>query len=343
MRTIKNGFNDPLSAVVSKVKLTRRQFFKLSGVGGGLVIGVGRISAAKDTKADQAQALSELTPGELNAYIHIQSDGKVRIYAANPEVGQGVKTSLPMIIAEELDVNWDDVVVQNAPVDASKFGAQFAGGSLSIPQRWDEMRKVGAMARVMLLSAAASQWGVKFAELTAHNSVVSHAKSNRTATYAELAGSAAKIKLPSEESLTLKSVDDFGLLGKRITGADNHAIVTGSPIFGIDTVVPDMLYATYTKCPTIGGKAKSANLQEIKKLPGVVDAFIEPGNVDAQWFDARGIQVMSGVAIVAESTWQAIKARKALSACKMPRATLASWLWPMVNTAWDTATLIRWG
>lgn len=312
MSIVKSSFNDPLVGIAPQAKLTRRQFFKLSGVGGGLVIGVACAPDEQVPTTEISPMLENFKPEELNAYVQIQADGKVRIYAANPEVGQGVKTSLPMIVAEELDVNWDDVVVQNAPVDAAVFGAQFAGGSLSIPQRWDEMRKMGAMAKQMLISAAADQWDVPLAELTAKDSVVSHLTSAKTASYGELASHAAKMKLPPEDALNLKAFEDYTLLGTRITGADNHAIVTGSPIFGIDTVVPNMLYATYTKCPTIGGKVKSANLAQIKKLSGVVDAFIEPGNVDAQWFDIRGTQVMSGVAIVAKSTWQAIKARESL-------------------------------
>ena len=306
----KTAFNDPLASLTTPRTLTRRQFFLVSGLSGGFAIGIAN-SIQKASAAESATPTT-LSKHEMNAYVHISTNGEVLIYAPNPEVGQGVKTALPMIIAEELDADWEHVKIENAAVDNAVFGAQFAGGSLSIPQRWDEMRKMGAMARQMLVSAAAEKLGVPAGELTTSNCVISHAPSGRTLSYAEMAESAARQPLPDEASLKFKSTADFTLLGERITGADNHAIVTGAPIFGIDTVIPGMLYATYTKCPTIGGKAVSANLDEIKKLPGVVDAFIMPGNVDVLTFDVRGTGVASGVAIVAKSTWQAIKARDSL-------------------------------
>lgn len=305
------GFNNPIANFLNESTLSRRGFFKLSAITGGLILGVG-CTTNSDKTADAPKPIYELKEGELSAYVHLSDDGKIRVFAANPEVGQGVKTSLPMIVAEELDANWDDVIIENAPVDSRWFGAQFAGGSLSIPMRWQEMRTVGAMARHMVVNAAAQEWQVPIDELTTANTQVSHQASGRSAPYHQFLTTAANLELPDVDDLKFKSSEQYSLLGKRITGTDNLDIVTGQPVFGIDTVVPNMLFATFTKCPTIGGKAVSANLEEVKALPGVVDAFIEQGNIDVQWFNARGIQVMSGVAVVAESTWQAISASKQL-------------------------------
>jgi isoquinoline 1-oxidoreductase beta subunit len=250
-------------------------------------------------------SMSGLAIGLFNA------SALVLIYAPNPEVGQGVKTALPMIVAEELDVEWEQVDVELAAVEA-RYGRQFAGGSLSIHQRWEEMRKMGAMARQMLMAAAAEEWQVPVSELSTRPGQVLHGTSGRSSSYAALSSKAASLTLPDDRELNYKKPADYRILGRRITGVDNHAIVTGQPLFGSDTTVPGMLYATYVKSMQIGGKAVSANLQEIKALPGVVDAFIIPGNVDVYSYEPRGSQVSSGVAIVARSTWQALSAREKL-------------------------------
>jgi len=306
-----SGFFDPSDALLAAQSnaptFTRRQFSVLLGIGSGIALGMASgVNAAGTASAASASA------GDMNAYVHISDSGEITIYAPNPEVGQGVKTSLPMIVAEELDANWDSVTVENAAVNGAKYGAQFAGGSLSVPQRWDEMRKMGAMVRQMLLAAAAQKWDVSVAQLSTKDSVVSHSASGKKASYAELADAAAKQKVPSQSELQFKKTADYRLLGRRITGVDNHRIVTGAPVFGIDTTVPGMLYATFTKCPTIGGKVVSANLDEVKKLPGVIDAFVMDGNVDVYKYDSRGAELSSGVAIVAGNTWQAFKARRSL-------------------------------
>lgn len=313
-------FNDPLLAINSERMgspesmnsgeptssgFSRREFIRLAGIGGSLVI-------AMSVMPGSASALTRknASSSALNAYVEINSDGKITILAPNPEVGQGVKTSLPMIVAEELDANWDDVVIENAPIDAERFGRQFAGGSTAIPMRWDELRKMGAVVRHVLLQAASQQWNVPVDQLSTENSTVTHSKSGETLSYAELAQQAAELTLPDPNSLTLKTPEQYRLIGKRITGFDNHAIVTGQALFGIDTVVPDMLYASYIKCPQIGGKAVSANLAELKKLPGVRHAFIMDGTVDIAYFNPSGVDMMSGVAIVADSSWQALDARQ---------------------------------
>ena len=276
-------------------KLDRRQFMKLTGlVGGGLMLSftLPRASAASG-------------PLQPNGYVRIDADGIV-LYAKNPEVGQGVKTSLPMIIAEELDAAWGDVAVEQSAIDQELYGAQFAGGSMSIPMNWTTLRQAGATARAMLVGAGAKRLGVPVEELSTMDSHVVHKSSGRKLAYTDLAAEAAEMPVPDPASLKLKSTDEFRLLGKRITGVDNVALVRGEPLFGIDQTVPGMKFAVYQKCPAIGGKATSANLDEIKAMPGVHDAFILDGNGNA-------MDLLPGVAIVADSTWAAIRAKRALT------------------------------
>ncbi|MBT5031020.1 MAG: xanthine dehydrogenase family protein molybdopterin-binding subunit, partial [Proteobacteria bacterium] len=207
--------------------------------------------------------------------------------------------------------NWDDVVIENSPV-ADEYGRQVAGGSRSVRSRWDELRQMGAGARAMLVEAAAKQWGVSASEITTGQSKLMHAASNRQLSYGDVALLASELTPPAVDSITLKTPDEYRLLGKRITGADNEALVTGKPLFGIDVQLPNMLYATYTKCPTIGGRVVKANLDEIEALPGVVSAFILQGTAGVIKYDPSGVSVSPGVAIVAESTWQSFKAKEAL-------------------------------
>ena len=276
-------------------KLDRRQFMKLTGlVGGGLMLSftLPRASAASG-------------PLQPNGYVRIDAEGIV-LYAKNPEVGQGVKTSLPMIIAEELDAAWGDVAVEQSAIDAELYGMQFAGGSMSVPMNWMTLRQAGATARAMLVGAGAKRLGVPVEELSTMDSHVVHKSSGRKLAYTDLASEAAEMPVPDPASLKLKSTDEFRLLGKRITGVDNDALVRGEPLFGIDQTVPGMKFAVYQKCPAIGGKATSANLDEIKAMPGVHDAFILDGNGNA-------MDLLPGVAIVADSTWAAIRAKRALT------------------------------
>ncbi len=245
--------------------------------------------------------------------MHIKPDGRITIFSKNPECGQGIKNGLPMIIAEELDCAWSDVDVEQADVDAALYGGnQFAGGSLSTPANWMTMRNAGATARHMILAAAAAQLSIPVAELTTGNSKVLHAASSREWPYSEFAERAATMPVPAVADLVLKTQDQFKLLGSRVTGVDNLKIVTGQPLFGADTILPDMLYATYTKSPQIAGKAASFNEAHIKSLPGVVDAFIIDPFLDARFFNANSGTHFGGVAIVATNTWAAIRAKREL-------------------------------
>ena len=281
----------------ANLALSRRLFLKTGlAVGGGLMIGAGLTETA---------AGAEGTPAVLSAYVRIAPDGIVTIASRNPEIGQGIKTSLPMLIAEELDVDWKDVRIEQAPVDTKVFGLQLAGGSTAMATQYDHMRQVGAVGRAMLISAAAAAWGVPVTECTAASGVVSHKSSGKRSTYGALANAAAALPAPDVAAVALKDPKDFKIVGQRIGGVDNQSIVTGKPLYGIDMVVPGMVYAVFEKCPVFGGKVVSANLDEVKALRGVKGAYIIKGGQDLDG-------LLDGVAIVADSWWRAEKARKSL-------------------------------
>jgi isoquinoline 1-oxidoreductase subunit beta len=291
--------------------VSRRQFIKVAGfVGGGLVLGftVGANVSAQQTSSG-ASAGAKFAP---NAYVQIMPDGTVVLYAKNPDVGQGVKTSLPMIVAEELDADWSKVRVEQSAISMALYGAQFAGGSMSIPMNFDTLRRAGAVARTMLVAAAAERLGVAASQLSTDAGYVLHQASDRRIGYGELAEAAAQLPVPDAAAVALKDRKDFKLLGKRITGVDNIKVVTGQPMFGIDQHVPGMLYATYTKAPAIGARAVSANLEHVKSLPGVRDAFLLEQKGNPIEFSPAADAILSGVAIVADSTWSALKAKREL-------------------------------
>jgi isoquinoline 1-oxidoreductase subunit beta len=278
-------------------ELGRRGFLKLSTLGGaGLVL-------AFHLPAGKAEAAE--TPKVLNAFVRISPDNVVTVYSKGPEIGQGIKTAFGLIIAEELDADWKTVVVEQARVNPKVYGYQGAGGSTSIPRGWDQLRQAGAGAKAMLIAAAAKQWVVPASECTAQDSIVHHNASGKSATYGALSEAAAKMPVPDVATLKLKTRTEYRLLGKRYTGVDNLKVVTGQPLFGIDVQVPGMVYANYTKCPAVGGKVKSFNGDAVKKLPGVIDVFALEGT-------GKPVEVMPGVAIIANSTWAAFKAKNAL-------------------------------
>src|SRR5438128_3647603 len=230
-----------------------------------------------------------------------------------------------MIVADEFDIDWKQVKIEQADRD-DKYGrdmgapnvGQIEGGSTATPQNYPPMRNVGATARSMMVAAAAKQWNVAASELTTGSGVVTHEASKRTATYASLAQTALSMPVPELSAVKLKDPKDFKIIGTRTPGVDNAAIVTGKPAFSIDVNPPGMLYAVYEKCPVFGGKAISANLEEIKKLPGVKQAFIvdapPPRPAPAPGAPPAGPNVSwaSGVAIVADNWWLANNARKSL-------------------------------
>jgi isoquinoline 1-oxidoreductase beta subunit len=242
---------------------------------------------------------------QLNAFVNIGTNGRITIYAHNPEIGQGIKTSLPMVVAEELGARWSDVDVLQSPIDEKTYGRHYVGGSTTINRCFEQMRQVGAAARTMLIGAAAQTWSVPASECVAESSAIVHSPSGRALPFAKLAAGAAKQPVPAVKSLKFKDRKDWKLLGTRVGGVDNPKLVTGEPLFGIDTVVPGMVFAAYQKCPSIYGKVKAANLDEIKRRPGILDAFVLEGSNDPR-------AVLPGVAIVGTSTWAVFTAKRQL-------------------------------
>jgi len=257
----------------------------------------------------KAQSGPQLTP---QAFIRIAPDGIVTIMARGPEIGQGVRTMLPMLIAEELDADWSRVRVEQADLDEAKYGPQFAGGSMSTPIGWEPMRRVGAAGRRMLIAAAAEHWGVPADECATEAGRVVHAKSGKSAGYGDLADGAAKIAAPKMSEVKLKDPKTYRIIGKSQRGVDNHAIVTGKPIFGIDVELPGMLHAVIQKCPVCGGKVKSASLDAVKKMPGVRHVLVIEGTLSTATIVPNEPGMEPGVAILADIWWQAQQARKAL-------------------------------
>lgn len=282
---------------------SRRGFLRAGAAGGAFLIGMsaqGVLAAVSDTKAGAASP--DFVP---NAFIRIARDGSVILISKQPEIGQGIKTSLPMVIAEELDVAWDSVRVIQGDLNLEAYGSQGAGGSNSTPNNYENFRRLGATARAVLVQAAAQAWKAPAGECTTDGGHVLHAASKRRLAYGDLVEAAAKLPLPDAASVAVKDPATFKLLGKRIGGVDNPAIVSGKPLFGIDVQLPGMLHAQYVKCPVFGGKPLRANLDAVRALPGVKDAFIIEGTSNL-----NGLR--PGVAIVATSTWAAIRARRAL-------------------------------
>jgi isoquinoline 1-oxidoreductase subunit beta len=266
--------------------LSRRSFLTVgAAAGAGLVIGFylphGSSSRGKG-----------FAP---NAYLKIGSDGKITVVVARSEMGQGVHTSLPMILAEELEADWKQIVIEQAGA-STLFGDQSTGGSASVRTTWDPMRKAGAAAREMLITAAALQWGVARATCKAENSYVIHAASNRRLSYGELASRAAALPVPTDPPLKLAK--DYQIVGKSLPRLDTPAKVAGTAEFGIDFRLPGMKYAVLARCPVIGGRIASFDDKESRKIPGV--GYV--GKISD-----------SAIAVVADSVWGAMEGRRVLN------------------------------
>ena len=290
--------------MTTSLRMDRRRFFKVSSIVGGGIMFAAYIDTLDATAAWAAEPAGEFAP---NAFIKIFPDGTVSIIAKNPEIGQGVKNMLPMIIADELDVEWKNVRVEQGMFDMLVYQNQGAGGSTATPLSWMPMRRVGAAARAMLVTAAATTWGVPESECSTSAGVVSHT-SGKKLKYEQLIDAAAKVPAPDLLTVKLKDPKDFKIIGTSQRGVDNHSVVTGKPLYGIDTVLPGMLYACFHKCPVFGGKVVSANVDEIKAMPGIKYAFVVEGLTPLQ-LNA----LVSGVAIVGDSWWQVQTARKKLN------------------------------
>ena len=288
----------------------RRDFLKSSAlVGGGLMLNFSWFS-----KATAAEKLSNLpeTWSELAGYIKITPDNVIKILCPNPEFGQNVMTSLPMMVAEELDCDWKNVVVEMGTHDNVKYGPQFVGGSNSMRMYWKPLRNAGATARQMLIEAAAQTWGVSASEITTKAGVLSHS-SGKSATYGEMAAKAVTITVPKE--VKLKAVKDFTIISHSKKNAEGLKIVTGKPLFGIDYKVDGMLIAMIQHPPAFGMKLKSFDATAAKKMPGIKDIFsikLYDEGYEQATFDTRTFNEM--IAIVGASTWQVMNARKKINA-----------------------------
>ena len=296
---------------MSGVNLNRRNLLKATALaGGGLML---EMTLPGSALAAEHNVL--IKNRELNVYVQIAPDGEITIYSAIPEMGQGIKTTLPMIIAEEMGARWEDVAVVDAPLDQERFGLQGAGGSTSVPRNIGAMRRMGASAREMLIGAAALLMEVDREDLEARDSQVIHT-SGEARSFGQLAALAAEQPIPDPEMLSFKDPRSYTIIGTSVSGVDNLVIATGGTEFGIDVDVPDMKYASYQRCPKIGGRALSFNEREIRALPGITDAFIlepDPRSGEASMAFLRGLaELQGGVAIVGDDTWSVFNAKSRL-------------------------------
>ncbi len=278
--------------------ISRRGFLIATLAGGALLLDLRFPAGSPATDA----------PVPLTIYIRIAPDGIVTLIAKIPEIGQGIKTGLPMILAEELDADWEKVRVESAVLDA-QYGGQAAGGSRSIFLNYDLMRRAGAAGRQMLVAAAAQSWGVPETECSTAAGVVIHDPTGRRLSYGQLAAKAAQVPPPDLHSVKLKDPKDFKIIGTPRGGVDAPLIVHGKPVFGIDASVPGLRYAVIERCPVHTGRFVEANIDEIKQLPGVLNVFVirveDPGKPP---YMHMTVGLVDSVAIVAKSWWQASKA-----------------------------------
>ncbi len=282
----------------SSMKFSRRGFLKTSALsGGGILIGFNMFTACSPQAEVPKEIvdISQLNFNDFNAFIKIADNGIVTIFSPNPEIGQGVKTAMPMIIAEELDVAWDNVHVVQAPLDNQNYQRQVAGGSQSIRFGWEPLRQTGATARQMLVMAAAAKWGVDPSECSTSEGIITNTK-GETLGYGEVVKEAASLEVP--ENVSLKEPKDFKIIGTDAGNVDIDKIVTGKPLYGLDYKAEGMVYASVLRPPSFGKKLDSFDDTATKEVSGVIDV----------------IKLDDKVAVLANSTWQAMKGKKALKA-----------------------------
>lgn len=247
---------------------------------------------------------------EINAYIRIDTEGNVTIFSPNPEIGQNVKTAMPLIVAEELDVDWDRVTVEQAPLDTIKYNRQLAGGSQSIRHGWDSLRTAGATAKMMLVTAAAERWSVSPEGLFTEKGVITDPATGETLNYGDVASDAVDITIPTD--VTLKSPDNFTLIGNHIKNVDGEKIVTGKPLFGIDFKREGMVHAMIIHPPAFGMRLKSYDDSEARTMPGIQDIFTINTSIDEpQWSDVNAFNEL--LVITGDSTWEVMKAKRAIN------------------------------
>ena len=278
-----------------KTNLSRRNFLKTSVLAsGGMLIGFNFLQACKP-EAKMPVDIASLNFNDFNAFIKISDEGYVTIYSPNPEIGQGVKTSMPMIIAEELDVEWNKVNVAQGALDTKNFTRQVAGGSQSIRQGWDALRQTGATAKQMLINAAAVKWNVDASTCTASKGTITNAN-GETLSYGDVVKEAAVLEVP--ENVTLKETTEYTIIGKDAVNVDIDKIITGKPLFGLDYKAENMLIASVLRPPSFGQKLESFDDSKAKEVSGVVNV----------------LKFGDKVAVLANSTWAAMKGKKAITA-----------------------------
>ena len=277
-------------------KNSRRDFLKLSALaGGGIVIGFNYIGCKADTAPIEVMRAYPSQWVDFDAFIKIGDTGLVTIMSQNPEIGQNVKTSMPMIVAEELDVAWKDVIVEQAPLNTEWYTRQVAGGSQSIRQSWEILRTAGAKVRKILLDAAAAEWESDVAELSVSEGVISHID-GRTIEYGAIASVAAQLQLPEE--VELKDPKDFKIIGSSQLNVDMEGILRGEALFGIDYTAKGMVYAAMVRPPAFGQKLVSYDDTKARAITGVTDV----------------IQVGDKIAVIANNTWACIKGTRVIQA-----------------------------
>ena len=304
-------------STTSKTTFSRRAFMRTSTLaGGGMLIGFNLLQSCKpEAKLEPEMDLSTLNYQDFNAFIKIAETGEVTIFSPNPEIGQGVKTSMPMLIAEELDVAWKNVYVEQGILDTKNYTRQVAGGSQSIRHGWEPLRQTGATAKQMLVNAAAARWGVDASECSVNEGVITNA-AGETLGYGDVVNEAAALEIP--ENVTLKEPKDFKIIGKDAGNVDINKIITGKPLFGLDYKTEGMVYASVLRPPAFGQKLISYDDSVAKGMPGVIDIIKIGDKVQNLFkedpsFDSK-ISSSHKVAVIAESTWQAMKAKEAIKA-----------------------------
>ena len=295
----------------NKINYSRRSFLKSTALaGGGLMISFRWLSEfGQDDKIKMFDLPEQWH--ELNGYIKITPDNVIKILNPNPEFGQNVMTSLPMIVAEELDAEWQKVVVEMGPHDTVKLGPQFTGGSNSVRMYWKPLREAGAAARQMLKEAAAQTWSVAVEEITTKGAVLFHAKTNRAGTYGEFASKASGIPIPKE--VKLKDVKNFNVVRNSKKNVEGLKIVTGKPLFGMDYNQEGMLIAMIEHPPAFGMKLKSFDASQTLQMPGVKDVFtlkLYDDGFEQGGFDTRTFNDL--LVVVGNNTWEVMNARKKL-------------------------------
>jgi len=287
--------------------------------GGGMMLGFSWLASCQNKTEEEVLAMPKEW-FEINSYLKIGDNGVVSIYTPNPEFGQNVRTSMPMLVAEELDVDWKNVIVEQAPYHPENFGRQFTGGSRGIMSRWEPLRMVGATAREMLRTAAAEAWQVPVDEITTEAGILYHKASNKSAGYGEMASAATAIPVPTE--VKLKETKDFKIIGKSHKNVDGKDIVTGKPMFGLDYHQEGMLIAMIEHPPAFGMTLKSVDDAAVKAMPGIKDVVTIKSYKDG--FEKAGFDVNAFpeiVAIVGNSTWEVMQAKKKLKVEWQPFST----------------------